>query len=61
MRKFYLLMFGVIAVIESFAQNFALTQLENSPRHHEWVKVQCLMSNDQGAANDQGPRSKVGA
>jgi carboxymethylenebutenolidase len=21
------------------AQNFALQQLENSPRHHEWVKV----------------------
>lgn len=34
----FITLFGVFYV--SNAQNFAMKQLENSPRHHEWVKVE---------------------
>lgn len=39
MKKIGLLLICWLAATGLFAQDFALKQLESSPRHHEWVKV----------------------
>lgn len=38
MKKFIILFFLFTSAVV-FAQDYALKQLENSPRHHEWVEV----------------------
>ncbi|WP_340105159.1 dienelactone hydrolase family protein [Rhodohalobacter sp. 8-1] len=40
MKLIYLLILSFFLTTLSAAQNFALEQLENSPRHHEWVTVE---------------------
>lgn len=37
--KYLLSLSAILAVFPSFAQDWARTKLESSPRHHEWVKV----------------------
>lgn len=40
MKKNYLISFLlIVAFVPVFAQDFALKQLEESPRHHEWAEV----------------------
>ena len=39
MKNLLILLFTVCSTISAFAQSDALTRLENSPRHHEWVKL----------------------
>jgi carboxymethylenebutenolidase len=39
MKSTLLLLFSMLITAGLSAQDFALTQLENSPRHHEWVSV----------------------
>lgn len=39
-RSFFVcVMFAHLSGFQAIAQDFALRQLENSPRHHEWVEV----------------------
>lgn len=40
MKNTLLLLSALYFAIPLFAQDFALEQLENSPRHHEWVEVE---------------------
>ncbi|MGQ8336563.1 dienelactone hydrolase family protein [Sunxiuqinia sp. A32] len=39
MKKYLLAIVFVVYIQAVFAQDYALNQLEKSPRHHEWVKV----------------------
>jgi len=40
MKSFYLLLFSLFLSTTLFAQDYAIEQLENSPRHHEWVEIE---------------------
>jgi len=40
MKTLLLFIIFIFVTTPSFAQDFALEQLENSPRHHEWVDVE---------------------
>lgn len=48
MRTFLLFTISLILSIPAFAQDYAMEQLENSPRHHEWVTIE---SNDRTLYN----------
>ena len=39
-RFFFTILFFLFTSTFIIAQDFALEQLENSPRHHEWVKIE---------------------
>lgn len=40
MKPALLTIFALLASISTFAQDYAIQQLENSPRHHEWVTIE---------------------
>ncbi len=40
MKALFSLILLPLLSISIFAQNYAIQQLENSPRHHEWVEIQ---------------------
>lgn len=40
MRIIYLTLILYTILIPAYAQDYAIKQLENSPRHHEWVKLE---------------------
>lgn len=48
MKSSLLTVFALLFSISAFAQNYAIDQLENSPRHHEWVTIE---SNDRALHN----------
>lgn len=48
MKSALLTVFGLVLSISAFAQDYAIDQLENSPRHHEWVTIE---SNDRTLHN----------
>lgn len=48
MKNLFLTTFIALTTIAVFAQDYAIEQLENSPRHHEWVTIE---SNDRTLHN----------
>ncbi len=38
--RFHAVLVGLCTIASAHGQDFALKQLENSPRHHEWVRVE---------------------
>lgn len=48
MKNFLLLSISLLFSITALAQDYAIEQLENSPRHHEWVTIE---SNDRTLHN----------
>lgn len=40
MKTSFSLLFVIIFSLSAFGQDYALEQLENSPRHHEWVTIE---------------------